>query len=179
MGSAQVQQILEATLAAGYSAQSVAFGMGSALLQRGLHRDILSFATKLCAVADAAGQVRPVCKAPLTDADKTSLPGKFVLARVPAADGSGPIMVFPDDGELVDSVMEIIYDRGPVRSESFGRSFGELRAVSLTEWKRAPKTFDPISTALREKQRQCIDRIRSNAPVQLEARTGQDAAAQT
>lgn len=169
VGPAQVRSILEAVLAAGYSAQSIAFGMGSALLQRGLHRDTLSFATKLCSVTDAMGQVRPVCKAPLADVNKTSLPGKFVLARrAVSGGGKGPIMVFPDDGNNdtiddkgIDSVMEIIYDRGPVHSVSSRRSFTELREASLREWRGAPKTFDPISSALREKQNQCIHRIRN------------------
>lgn len=172
VGPAQVRSILEAVLAAGYSVQSVAFGMGSALLQRSLHRDTLSFATKLCSVTDTAGQVRSVCKAPLTDVNKTSLPGKFILARKAVSggeEGEGPIMVFPataaddddNDGKVMDSVMEVIYDRGPVQSVSSRRSFTELREASLREWRRAPKVFDPISPALREKQRQCIDRIRN------------------
>lgn len=49
--------ILEAVLAAGYSAQCVAFGMGAGLLQK-VNRDTMSFATKLSHIVYADGTAR-------------------------------------------------------------------------------------------------------------------------
>jgi nicotinic acid phosphoribosyltransferase len=49
-----IQQILEAVLAAGYSAEAVAFGMGGGLLQK-VNRDTLSLAAKLSHVVYADG----------------------------------------------------------------------------------------------------------------------------
>jgi nicotinic acid phosphoribosyltransferase len=46
IGYEGVQRILQAVLAANYSAQNVAFGMGGGLLQK-VNRDTMSFATKL------------------------------------------------------------------------------------------------------------------------------------
>jgi nicotinamide phosphoribosyltransferase len=52
-------QILDAVLAAGYSAQNCAFGMGGGLLQK-LNRDTMSFATKLSHVVYIDGTKRYV-----------------------------------------------------------------------------------------------------------------------
>jgi nicotinamide phosphoribosyltransferase len=67
--------ILDAVLAEGYSAQSVAFGMGGGLLQK-VNRDTCSFATKLCHIVYADGRAEDVMKQPQTDAGKFSLPGE-------------------------------------------------------------------------------------------------------
>lgn len=66
--------ILDAVLAAGYSAENVAFGMGGGLLQK-VNRDTMSFATKLSHVVYADGRERDVMKQPQTDLSKYSLPG--------------------------------------------------------------------------------------------------------
>lgn len=52
-----LKQILDATLAAGYSAECVTFGMGGGLLQK-VNRDSMSFATKLNYIVYADGQTR-------------------------------------------------------------------------------------------------------------------------
>ena len=71
-----LRKILEATMAAGYSAENVAFGMGGGLLQK-VNRDTMSFATKLSTITLPDGTERIVMKAPKTDVNKTSLPGKL------------------------------------------------------------------------------------------------------
>lgn len=50
-------QILDAVVAAGYSAQNCAFGMGGGLLQK-LNRDTMSFATKLSHIVYLDGAKR-------------------------------------------------------------------------------------------------------------------------
>ena len=67
--------ILDAVLAAGYSAQNVAFGMGGGLLQK-VNRDTMSFATKLSHVVFKDGRAADVMKLPKTDIGKFSLPGE-------------------------------------------------------------------------------------------------------
>jgi nicotinamide phosphoribosyltransferase len=67
--------ILEAVLAAGYSAENVSFGMGGGLLQK-VNRDTMSFATKLSHVVFQDGRAADVMKLPKTDAGKFSLPGE-------------------------------------------------------------------------------------------------------
>jgi nicotinamide phosphoribosyltransferase len=70
-----LKAILDAVLAEGYSAQSVAFGMGGGLLQK-VNRDTCSFATKLSHIVYGDGRAEDVMKQPQTDAGKFSLPGE-------------------------------------------------------------------------------------------------------
>ena len=107
----KIGEILARVLAAGFSAENVAFGMGGGLLQ-GVNRDTMSFATKLCLVMVAkkeeeekgggggggGGEGREgkakesrksnlvsfdVMKAPIGDRGKASLPGALAVVRDP------------------------------------------------------------------------------------------------
>ena len=60
---ASLNAILEAIEKRGFSAQSVAFGMGGGLLQK-VNRDTMSFATKLSHIEYASGEKRDVMKIP-------------------------------------------------------------------------------------------------------------------
>ncbi len=71
-----INTILSAVEAEGYSAQSVAFGMGGGLLQK-VNRDTMSFATKLNKIVYADGRARNVMKMPKTGKEKFSLPGEL------------------------------------------------------------------------------------------------------
>ena len=64
-----LQSITQAVLAAGYSAESVAYGMGGGLLQK-VNRDTMSFATKLSFLIDEHGASRLVSKQPKSDGAK-------------------------------------------------------------------------------------------------------------
>ena len=76
-------EVLEAVLAAGFSAENVAYGMGGGLLQQ-LNRDTQRFAYKVSWV-ERSGRILPVHKSPVTDPAKTSKAGVLDLIRV---DGS-------------------------------------------------------------------------------------------
>jgi nicotinic acid phosphoribosyltransferase len=73
--------VLDAVVAAGYSAGSVLFGMGGGLLQKH-NRDTMSFATKLSYLVDASGEAKDIMKYPKTDKGKVSLPGELCVKRV-------------------------------------------------------------------------------------------------
>ncbi|KAF9128328.1 hypothetical protein BGW39_005169 [Mortierella sp. 14UC] len=105
-------QILDAVLAAGYSAQNCAFGMGGGLLQK-LNRDTMSFATKLSHIVYLDGTKRDVMKHPKTDADKISLPGVLDVRR----NEQGIPMVYPRADNYVphnDNILQVVYDHGKV-----------------------------------------------------------------
>ncbi|KAF8927275.1 hypothetical protein BGZ47_002241 [Haplosporangium gracile] len=174
-------RILDAVLAAGYSAQNCAFGMGGGLLQK-LDRDTMSFATKLSHIVYFDGTKRDVMKHPKTDSDKISLPGVLDVIR----NEQGIPMVYPRAENYVphkDNILQVVYDHGkvPLSATSttlpiFASSnhtngsavneskilsspgslhawpkFDELKSRVQTEWEALPKVFDPISQELRDK----------------------------
>lgn len=71
-----LEDILDAVLRAGYSAENVAFGMGAGLLQK-LNRDTCSYAMKLNQRIDENDNVHYVMKCPKTDMSKASYPGEL------------------------------------------------------------------------------------------------------
>ncbi|PJF17628.1 hypothetical protein PSACC_02573 [Paramicrosporidium saccamoebae] len=140
----QIQRIIEGVLSSGYSAQNVVFGMGSNLLHK-IHRDTMSFATKLSFVRDADGASRDVCKTPKTDVQKFSLPGLFSVKK----NAIGVPMVHPLGQEPEGpELLQVYYDHGPV---TLKRSFDDIRKTAMANWERLPKVADPISPALKEK----------------------------
>ena len=65
--------------------------MGGGLLQK-VHRDSMSFATKLCHIVYADGAQRDVMKFPKTDTAKSSFPGRLAVR-----DEAGMPTVYPAD----------------------------------------------------------------------------------
>jgi nicotinamide phosphoribosyltransferase len=120
-----IQQILDRTLADGFSAENIAFGMGGALLQR-LDRDTQKFAYKASAV-EVDGAWRDVFKDPVTDAGKRSKRGLLGLThgsdgwRTVPVDGArfapleggenALVPVFRDGKLLVDVTLEEVRTR--------------------------------------------------------------------
>ena len=72
-----IRDILDGTLAAGFSADNIAFGMGGALLQQA-DRDTLSFAMKASAIS-TQGRWIDVFKDPITDKGKRSKKGRLAV----------------------------------------------------------------------------------------------------
>lgn len=144
-----VKQILDAVLKAGYSAQSVAFGMGGGLLQK-LNRDTMSFATKLSYIHCATGEKRDVMKLPKSDSAKISLPG---CLRVKRDQKTGLEYVYPkdadDDSYDEDDLLRPVYDHRPL--ENVWDDFETIRQRVATEWKKAPRQHNPISKELESK----------------------------
>lgn len=153
-----VSAVCDAVMAAGFSVESVAFGMGGGLLQR-VNRDTMSFATKLSFIIDAAGHERPVMKRPKHEGSKTSLPG---LLRVVAGEQKGTLKVLParwncqtrcSEGEG-DSVMRLVWDHGPVAG--CWDDFDVLRARVEQQWADAPPVHDVVSDELKAKVEQWV-----------------------
>ncbi|KAF6252467.1 Quinolinate phosphoribosyl transferase [Scenedesmus sp. NREL 46B-D3] len=147
--NAGVIQILDAAVAAGFSADNVAFGMGGGLLQR-VNRDTMSFATKLNHVVYADGSARDVMKHPLTDMGKISLPGVLAVKRV-----DGVPTVFPADGGEVapeEDLLQVVYDKGPLpASQQRFEDFDALRQRAQREWDALPRSADVYSASLQAK----------------------------
>jgi nicotinic acid phosphoribosyltransferase len=163
MDAGRIRDVLEAVQAAGFSAQCVAFGIGGALLQK-VHRDTMSFATKLCHVGYADGSARDCMKTPKTDLGKSSLPGILQVRR--GADGVARAYPVPDAGAGApmvapeDNLLQVVYDKRPVApppppaAEPQGRGdggggFDALRRRVAAQWAAAPARGDPISPPLR------------------------------
>lgn len=172
-------QIIDAVLAAGYSAQNCAFGMGGGLLQK-LNRDTLSFATKLCHIVYEDGTKRDVMKHPKTDSDKISLPGVLDVVR----NEQGIPMVYPRAADGIphnDNILQVVYDLGRIPVDntaaadfaSASRSgvktlsgasnaieawplFSDIKERVKTEWENLPRVFDPISKELRERIKEVL-----------------------
>jgi nicotinamide phosphoribosyltransferase len=143
-----MEAILKAVLKAGFSAQSVAFGMGGGLLQK-LNRDTLSFATKLCHIVSDDDIARDVFKKPKTDTGKLSFPGILAVKRV-----DGVPTVFPgNEVSAEENLLKVIYDKGPVKGLKW-ESFDELRERVEREWAALPPTADVISESLKRKQQE-------------------------
>jgi len=149
-----IDRILDAVLAAGFSAQNVAFGMGGGLLQK-LNRDTMSFATKLSFIQYADGTKRDVMKTPKTDTGKVSLPGAMAVVTLPSS--SAPV-VYPADQVPVGAtpVFETVYDHRPIpgvwdKGGTVPHYFDMLRERVETQWKKTPKGGNPISPQLQAK----------------------------
>lgn len=74
-----IGKIIEAVIAAGFSTENLAFGMGGGLLQQ-VNRDTLNFAMKTSA-ARVDGEWRDVYKDPITSVNKRSKRGRLALVR--------------------------------------------------------------------------------------------------
>lgn len=173
-----VEKILAAVHAKGYSAMNVTFGMGGGLLQR-VNRDSMSFATKLsCTVtkiqegkniSDPEGGyesmghfIRPVMKLPATDSGKISFPGKLRVVRDPNGEG---LLVKPDFNVLPleirqkegykdlnpdqeENILKVVYDKGPVKGLVWD-DFDTLKARVEKQWYQTKPLHNPISKELK------------------------------
>jgi len=144
-----VKNILDAALKEGYSAASVAYGMGGGLLQK-VNRDTMSFATKLCYIEYADGTVRDVMKLPKSDTGKVSFPGILRVKRDPQ---TGLEYIYPraadDNSNDKDDLLRVVYDHKPI--SGVWDDFETLRNRVQTEWTKAPKHHNPVSAELRTK----------------------------
>ncbi|ORX90887.1 hypothetical protein K493DRAFT_409623 [Basidiobolus meristosporus CBS 931.73] len=126
-----IKKILVEVEKSGFSAQSVAFGMGGGLLQK-VNRDTMSFATKLCHIVYADGTERDVMKVPKTDGSKTSLPGEL---EVRLNDEKIP-MVYPinEGPKAHPNALQVVYDNGPIHpspSEAMSGHVGNVEDGQL------------------------------------------------
>lgn len=142
-----LKQIIHNVLAAGYSAENVAFGMGGGLLRKH-NRDTMSFATKLCQITDSKG-TRVVWKHPKTDASKDSLPGYTQVNYK----GNIP-MVYPqvatwEDRRYEHDLLQPVWDYGPVKG-AFD-TFDTIRTRAAVYWDDMPPHGNAISQQMQDK----------------------------
>ncbi|KAJ2412300.1 hypothetical protein GGI10_003763 [Coemansia sp. RSA 2530] len=109
-----LRHILAAVHGAGYLAQSVGFGMGGGLLQKG-NRDTMSMATKLRSITYADGEPRDIMKFLKEGSEKVSLPGKFAM-RADPDQGGAPVAFRKEERRPAGSenLLQVVYDGGPV-----------------------------------------------------------------
>lgn len=120
-----IKNILDAVLAAGFSAENVGFGMGGGLLTKGLDRDTQKFAFKCCwALID--GKEVNVFKDPVTDPGKKSKRGRLALRKsVNPLTGALEVRTLPeDDVDPKDNLLEVVYEDGEIKKEY---TFEEVR----------------------------------------------------
>ena len=150
--------VCDAVMAAGFSVQSVSFGMGGGLLQK-VNRDTMSFATKLSFIIDADGHERDVMKRPKNEGSKTSLPG---VLRVVAGEQRGTLKVVPatwnrekkrSEGDG-DSVMRLVWDHGPIAG--CWDDFDVLRERVEQQWADVPPVHDVVSGELQARVEQWV-----------------------
>jgi nicotinamide phosphoribosyltransferase len=146
--------IMKAVLDAGYSAESVGFGMGSGLLQK-VNRDTMSFATKLSHIVYSdkpGGRPTDIMKLPKTDSSKISLPGVLAVKRV-----DGVPTVFPAKGGHVmpkENLLQVVYDCGPVPVH--WEKFSVLKQRVARDWEALQPSADVISQPLKDKIQQLV-----------------------
>lgn len=150
-----ISEISRAVEKNGWSAQTVAYGMGGGLLQT-QNRDTLGVAIKLCEKTVNGTRI-PIMKRPVGDPTKISLPGDFSVVRT----YDGPV-VYPrytsEDIEDRDE-LELIWDNGPVGWSP--ECFNDMRIRLETEWKHAPRTsnYNPLSQEMRDLLSRTLDTL--------------------
>jgi len=159
---AMLEKILNAALEAGFSAQSVAFGMGGGLLQK-VNRDTMAFATKLSFIEYKDGTERIVMKVPKTDGGKCSLPGIMQVKNnaegVPVVHPVDPADAAAGKHHTDDNLLKVIYNKGPVGYK--WETFDQVRERVESQWHKLPEKFDPISPELHKLAAATAERVRT------------------
>jgi nicotinamide phosphoribosyltransferase len=113
-------KILDAVIAAGWSADNLVFGSGGGLLQQ-VNRDTLKFAFK-CSSTVVDGVARDVFKRPVTDNGKRSKSGRFKLASTQGGE-SNAFRTVPESAPGED-VLETVFENGEIVKRT---TFEEVR----------------------------------------------------
>lgn len=126
MNAHSIGQLVNAMLAAGWSIDNIAFGMGGGLLQAHM-RDDMRFAMKANAI-DYGNGWQDVQKKPATDPSKASKAGRQAVMRNPA----GALETFREDALPADgsNLLRVIYRNGEVYDEE---TFFQVRDRADTE----------------------------------------------
>jgi len=114
-----IGEILDTIIAAGWSADNLAFGMGGAMLQ-GVNRDTLNFAMK-ASDAKVEGMWRDVYKDPVTQSMKKSKRGRLALIK---KDGEFKTIRQTDLENHADNLLATVFEDGRLVETT---SFEEVR----------------------------------------------------
>ena len=118
INAGSLPELLGNVLAAGYSADNIAFGMGGGLHQL-LNRDTQKFAMK-CSAIRVGGAWRDVYKQPAADPGKGSKRGRFALVQ----DAAGQYDTVPLAGREADDLLQPVFRDGAILRQT---SFAEVR----------------------------------------------------
>ena len=118
-----IGEILDTIIAAGWSADNLAFGMGGAMLQ-GVNRDTLNFAMK-ASDAKVEGVWRDVYKDPVTQSMKKSKRGRLALIK---KDGEFATIRQTDLPTPSDNLLVTVFEDGRLVETT---SFEEIRERAL------------------------------------------------
>ncbi|KAJ2698083.1 hypothetical protein H4218_003531 [Coemansia sp. IMI 209128] len=142
-----LRHILAAVHGAGYSAQSVGFGMGGGLLQK-VNRDTMSMAIKLSSITYADGETRDIMKFPKEGSEKVSLPGKFSVYADPDQ-GGAPVAFRKEERETagLENLLRVVYEGGPV-DPNIWDDFATVRQRVSDQWRKFPKRARAVSESL-------------------------------
>jgi nicotinamide phosphoribosyltransferase len=159
-----IAAILERLEDEGFSAANLAFGMGGALLQKGIERDTQKFAYKCSAVFDGNYWL-DVYKDPVTDPGKKSKRGLLDLVGS-YDDGFQTVNI----RKAWNSVLSTVYERGPVGRLTTLAEVRKLAALASTVaredaapeqaegLRRADGRRDGLSSDCRSASRDSLDR---------------------
>jgi nicotinamide phosphoribosyltransferase len=114
-----IAEILDTIIAAGWSADNLAFGMGGAMLQ-GVNRDTLNFAMK-ASDAKVEGVWRDVYKDPVTQSMKKSKRGRLALIE---KDGVLTTIRQTELDKPSDNLLQVVFENGHLFNTT---SFEEVR----------------------------------------------------
>ena len=170
-----ISNILTNVLAAGYSAENVAFGMGAGLLQK-VNRDTMQFATKLSYIkyADGTGEFKNVMKAPKGQKSKWSLPGKsVVMKRVVKRNESGVPLVFGPHIVCTEDQSKVLAKQGYIPSmitvydngrdmgnmDFYTETFDDVRSRMETEWEATRGNEPAVHSSLTDLQNEEAGKI--------------------
>lgn len=117
-----LQVLVDNIIAAGYSLENIAFGMGGGLLQA-WNRDTLKYAMKASAIRIADGEWVGFSKDPVGDHGKKSKEGRLALVH----DGDNFQTLAEDAVDPKDNLLKLVYLNGQLFNRS---TFEEVRARS-------------------------------------------------
>ena len=122
-----IRDILVSLKDKGWSAENIAFGMGGALLQKGLDRDTMKWAMKANATKRAGDPVwYDVFKDPITDKGKISKRGEQALIKTDAGFESVRKDSLTDER---DDLLELVWENGKLKRD---QTLTQIRALSET-----------------------------------------------
>jgi len=157
MSPERVPLLYKAVMEAGFSAENVAVGIGGALVQKDLHRDLVSAGFKSNYIRFANGGEKLVMKCPVDAPGKWSLPGKLAVE-----DG----IVYPKDMiQDKDNALKLIFDgtNGGIQPALQG-TYDAMRGRVMSQWDSVMETWKDssvLSHEIRELQKKVVEELTS------------------
>lgn len=153
--------ILDAVIAAGFSVENVAFGMGGGLLQK-VNRDTMSYAMKLSLLETEDGTIRNIMKAPATDMGKSSFPGSFSVYRQKTELSENLPVIHRLNSKNEEDQLITYWDSGPIEDPRCWESVDKIRSSIDLDWGLIDPRDNPISKEVQEDRETEYNRIQDS-----------------